>query len=65
MVWLKEEGRYAGFHNATPTLAEVRAKAAGKTFLNFDDATYGEGIQTYLAEQFPQPSKYETGQARA
>ena len=59
MVWLKYENRYAGFHNATPTLADVRAKAAGKTFLNFDDAAYGEGMQAFLAEHFSHPSKYE------
>ena len=59
LVFLKEEGRYTGFHNSTSTLPDVRTKSQGKTFLNFDDAAYSAGMQAFLAEHFPEPSKFE------
>ena len=59
LVWLKEEGCHAGFHGTPPTLAEIRAKAQGKTLMNFDDGAFGPAIQTFLAERFPERSKFE------
>ncbi len=59
LVWLHEEGRYVGFYKTVPTADDVRAKTAGKAFLNFDDAAWGPGIEQFLAERFGEPSKFE------
>jgi len=58
-VSLQEEGRYVGFHNRPPTLAEIQAKSHGRTFLNFDDVAFNEPMRQFLEERFAEPSKYE------
>ena len=59
LVWLNQEERYAGFYKTPPTLDEIRTKIAGKSFMNFDDAAWGPGIEQFLGERFPQKSRFE------
>jgi hypothetical protein len=59
LVWPHEEGRFVGFYKSSPTLDEVRAKTAGNAFMNFDDPAWGPGIERFLAERFPERSKFE------
>jgi hypothetical protein len=61
MVWIKEEDRYVGFHNKPASRADILAQTRGKTFLNFDDAAFSGEMRAFLAEQFPEPSKFERG----
>ena len=49
----------AGFWNRPPTREAVREKCAGKQFLNFDAAAFGDGMRRFLAERFPNPCRYE------
>lgn len=59
VVWLGDEGRYVGFYKSAPTADEVWAKTAGNAFMNFDDPAWGPGIERFLAERFPEKSKFE------
>ncbi len=59
LVWLHDEGRRAGFYGKQPTIDEVRTASTGKTFLSFDDAAWGPGIEQFLAERLGEPSKFE------
>jgi len=59
LVWLNEEGRYVGFYKTPPTLDAVRSKIADKTFMNFDDAAWGPGIEQFLGERFGEKSRFE------
>lgn len=59
LVWLGQEGRKAGFYNEPPTPDQLLQSCAGKTFLNFDDKAWGPAIEQFLAERFPEKSKYE------
>jgi hypothetical protein len=59
LVWLHEEGRKAGFYGQPPMVEAIRGQSEGKWFLNFDDKAWGPGIEEFLRERFPQPSKYE------
>ena len=61
LVWLHEEGRKAGFYGQPPAADEVRRQCEGKWFLNFDDKAWGPGIEEFLRERFPEPSKFERG----
>jgi hypothetical protein len=59
LVWPHEEGWFVGFYKSSPTLGEVRAKTADKAFMNFDDPAWGPEIEQFLAERFPERSKFE------
>lgn len=59
LVWLQEEGRYVGFHHRPTSREEILAQTGGKTFLNFDDIAFTDDMRAFLAERFPQPSKFE------
>jgi hypothetical protein len=58
-AWLGEAR--AGFYGRPPTREEVAAACHGKSFLNFDDAAWGPGLEAFLNEQFAAPSPYERG----
>jgi hypothetical protein len=60
LVWLKEEDRFLGFYGKPPTREEVSRGCHRKAFLNFDDAAWGVGMEGYLAERFPEKSKFES-----
>lgn len=53
------EGRYVGFYRQPHSLDDIRRGCEGKTYLNFDDAGFGEGMQAFLAERFSTPSIFE------
>jgi len=55
---LQENSRF-GFWGKPPSYEEVSQQSLGKTFFNFDDPAFGEGISRFLSEQFPHRSKYE------
>jgi hypothetical protein len=38
---------------------QIRALCAGKTFLNFDDASFTIAMHQFLDEEFPEPSRFE------
>lgn len=38
---------------------QIRALCAGKTFLNFDDASFTIAMHQFLDKEFPDPSRYE------
>ena len=59
LVRLADEGRKIGFYGKPPSYEEVVEQCRGKTFLNFDDDAFGEGLRRYLHERFPDPSPYE------
>jgi hypothetical protein len=59
LVWLHEEARRAGFYGKQTALEDVREACAGKSFLSFDDAAWGSGIEQLLAERFSAPSRFE------
>ena len=59
LVKLSDEQSKAGFWGSPPAYEDVVQKTAGKTFFNFDDAAFGPGIRRFLAERFPNPSRYE------
>ena len=58
-VRLGEDCERAGFWGKDLTEAEVRSRCAGKQFLNFDDAAFGDGMKRFLAGRFPAPCRYE------
>ena len=73
--WLAQDRCRVGFYgtprraaeNGTPprelargwTVEELRSACEGKLFLNFDDKAWGPGIEEFLRERFPQPSRFE------
>ena len=73
--WLAQDRCRAGFYgaprraagNGTPqeapaagwTADEVRGACQGRLFLNFDDQAWGPGIEEFLRERFPEPSRFE------
>jgi hypothetical protein len=57
---LHEEGTRCGFWGKPPTFEEVTQQTQGKTFLNFDDEAFGEGIRRFLEQKFPEKSQYES-----
>lgn len=59
LTLLSEEGHWVGFHGKQPSFEEALSQCRGKTFLNFDDAAFGEGMRRYLTQRFPHPSIYE------
>jgi len=59
LVKLSEENSRCGFWRTPPSYAEVAAQSEGKTFFNFDDGAWGEGIRKFLAERFPEKSRFE------
>lgn len=59
LVWLNQENRYLGFYKTAPTADEIHTKTANRTFLNFDDPAWSPALEDFLAERFPQSSKYE------
>jgi hypothetical protein len=59
LVWLHDENRFVGLYKTPPTQAEVQAKCRGKAFLNFDDPAWGTGLESFLAERFPEKCIYE------
>ena len=65
LVRLSDEGRKVGFYGKPPGYEEVVEKCRGKTFLNFDDEAFGEGIRRFLEERFPEPCRYERQEAPA
>ncbi|WP_254510277.1 class I SAM-dependent methyltransferase [Anatilimnocola floriformis] len=49
---------------ATQLLTEqIRALCAGKTFLNFDDASFTIAMHAFLDEEFSEPSRFEKEEA--
>lgn len=69
LTLLKEENQLAGFWSQAtaykaPTYEEVKKETEGKTFLNFNDGAFGDGLRQYLMEKFPEPSKYEKASHR-
>ena|GEM_PF-6281016 len=48
-----------GFYKSSPTLGDVRANTVDKAFMNFDDPAWGPEIEQFLAERFPERSKFE------
>ena len=59
LVWVKDEGRFIGFYAKPPSYEDARSGCEDKTFLNFDDAAWGPGLERLLAERFPHKSKFE------
>jgi hypothetical protein len=57
---LLEENSRCGFWETPPAYEEVARQSEGKTFFNFDDPAFGDGIRKFLTERFPVPSKYES-----
>jgi hypothetical protein len=54
-----EEKTRCGFWGAPPSYEEVIRQSEGRTFFNFDDDAFGDGIRRFLAERFPKPCRYE------
>ena len=63
LVHREADGRYAGFYERPYSSEEIAARAAGKTFLNFDDRAYNDAMRQFLAERFPEPAPWETDNA--
>jgi hypothetical protein len=60
LVHIETEGSRAGsWGKPPPTYEDVVTRSRGKTFLNFDDDAFGEGLRRFLFEQFPERSCYE------
>ncbi len=59
LIHLASEGRRAGFHGKPASYEVIAELCSGRTFLNFDDDGYGNGMRRYLAERFPTPCIYE------
>ncbi len=56
---IKEEGSRVGFWGESPEYEVALRECSSKQFLNFDDAAFGPGLQRFLTERFPEPSKFE------
>jgi hypothetical protein len=56
---LLEENSRCGFWGTPPPYEQVLRESAGKTFFNFDDDAFGDGIRRFLTERFPGRSRYE------
>jgi hypothetical protein len=56
---LLEEKSRCGFWGKPPSYEEVAQQSEGKLYFNFDDPAFGEGIQKFLMERFPNRSRYE------
>lgn len=56
---LQDENSMCGFWYMPPRYEEVVEASKGKTFFNFDDLAFGQGIRRFLMDRFPGPSKYE------
>lgn len=59
LVSIVAEDQYIGFHDTMASFDEIGKKCSGKTFMNFDDKAFNDGMKKYLAERFPQKSKFE------
>jgi hypothetical protein len=59
LVHVGDEKSKAGFYGKPPAYEEVLEAARGRRFLNFDDGAMGDAIQRFLAERFPEPSRFE------
>lgn len=60
LEFMAETNPRAGFYKPTD-LETIKAQCEGKKFLNFDDGGFNDDMQRFLAERFPQPSKFEAG----
>ena len=56
---ISEEDSRFGFWRTPPERRDVEAAAEGKTFFNFDDGAFSEGIRAFLKGRFRRKSKYE------
>jgi hypothetical protein len=54
-----DEGAFVGFVEDAPSLKQIHSECVGKTFLNFDDATFNEDMKQFLNQRFPEPSRFE------
>jgi hypothetical protein len=56
------DGRKLTLERATPggSVAEIRAKIAGKQYLGYNDAGLTAALKQVLQEMFPTPSRFET-----
>jgi hypothetical protein len=54
----EEKSRF-GFWGKQPAMDDVLQQSAGKMFLNCDDPAFGEVIQKFLKEKFPNRSRFE------
>lgn len=59
LTHLPSEGTRAGFWHRQPTYEAVVDACGNRVFFNFDDAAYGQAIQRFLSERFPEVSVYE------
>jgi hypothetical protein len=56
---IHEEKSRCGFWARQPSYKEVIEQSEGKTFFNFDDPAFGDGIKRFLMERFPKRSRFE------
>ncbi len=64
LTHLATEGTRAGFWRKEPTYERVIEECQGRVFFNFDDDAFGEAIQRFLSERFPEESVYERSDIR-
>ncbi|PQO28498.1 hypothetical protein DTL21_28265 [Bremerella cremea] len=58
-VSINDECSRAGFWGSCPNYDAIVEACDGKAFFNFDDGAFGEDVQRFLEERFPDPCRYE------
>jgi hypothetical protein len=59
-VSIRDERSRAGFYGKPPSYKEVVEGSAERSFLNFDDSAFGDGLLRFLADRFPEPCRFES-----
>jgi hypothetical protein len=59
LVSVPAENSKCGFWGKPPSDDELIQQSEGKVYFNFDDGAFGESIQKFLLERFPDRSRYE------
>lgn len=59
LINIHEENTRCGFWGKQPAYEDIITQSEGKTFFNFDDLAFGDGVRQFLMKRFPEKSRYE------